>query len=374
MKSVLEFARKQSPRTTTLVAALVAASMMLGCTRANLFQASSLPPELWAPRYTSLQNVDLSRLARTISNSQVLYIGDEVEVTMATGLEDKTPPVWKGRVAEGGTINVPLVGAVQVAGLEVIQAEQTIRSESIRRGTYVSPNVTLTVKQRRTNRVAVVGAVEKPNTYELPASSSDLLSAIVQAGGLSEEADTIIEIRHPPGFVDAPVADNGHGYSTELASIRGNRRMVRTPPRTVQVDLMEAANSEFGDYSLADGATVMVMKRPKRFIHVMGLVNKSDQFEIPQDMPEPRLLDALAMAGGLKMSIADKVHIIRQLPNRAEPVVIEASIRAAKSDTTSNIRLASGDVVSVEETPTTFVLGTLKDFIRFGFSSALPGF
>ncbi|MEO8497161.1 MAG: polysaccharide biosynthesis/export family protein [Planctomycetota bacterium] len=374
MKTVLESSPAPTPRVAILAIVLVAAATMLGCSRANLYKASSLPPELMAPRHASLNDIDLSRLARTIGNSQLLYPGDEVEVTIATGLEDKTPPAWKGRVAEDGSIGVPLIGVVQVAGMEVAQAEQLIRAESIRRGRYVSPNVTLALTQRRTNRVAVVGAVEKPNTYELAATSSDLLSAIVQAGGLTKEAGTIIEIRQPPGFAEIPVAEQANGYSTELASMGGNRRMVRTPPRTVRIDLMQAAQTEFGDYSLADGATVMVMKRPKRFIHVMGLVNKSDQFEISEDIPEPRLLDVLAMAGGQKISIADKVHIIRQLPDRAEPVVIEASIRAAKKDSTSNIRLASGDVVSVEETPATFVVGTVKDFVRFGFSSALPLF
>jgi polysaccharide export outer membrane protein len=353
---------------------LAIASVTLGCTRANLYHASSLPPELLASRYATIDNVDLSRLARTTSDSQVLYVGDEIEVTIATGLEQNTPPAWKGRVAEDGTIIVPLVGAVQVAGLELIQAEQLIHAESIRRGKFVSPNVTLSLTQRRTNKVAVLGAVETPKTYELPASSSDLLTAIVQAGGLSKDAGTIIEIRHPPGIAEVPVALEANGYSTELASTRGYRRMVRTPPRTVQVDLTQAANSDFGDYSLADGATVMVMKRPKRFIHVIGLVNRSDQYEIPEDIPEPRLLDALAMAGGRTLSIADKVHVIRQLPDRAEPVVIQASVSDAKSDANSNVLLAAGDVVSVEETPTTFVLGTIKDFVRFGFSSAIPGF
>ncbi len=371
MKQALDLLHKLSPRVIVLVM-LTVASTTCGCSRVNVHKASSLPPELMAPRYVTLKNIDLSRLARTIGNSQLLYTGDEVEITIATGLEDKTPPAWKGRVAEDGTINVPLIGAVRVAGLEVAQAEQMIGTEAVRRGQYVSPNVTLSLTKRRENRVAVLGAVENPNTYELPSTSSDLLTAIIQAGGLTENAGNIIEIRHPPGLIE--VADNGNGYSTDLASLSGNRRMVRTPPRTVQVDLVQASGSDFGDYSLSDGATVMVMPRPKRFIHVMGLVNRADQYEIPEDLLEPRLLDALAMAGGQELSIADKVHIIRQLPDRATPVLIEASVRAAKRDTTSNILLASGDVVSVEETPTTFVVGIMKDFLRFGFTSAIPGF
>lgn len=374
MKSVLESFPIVLARAATIASMLAAASMMVGCMRANVYQASNLPPELMAARHTTLRNVDLSRLARTVGNSQVLYVGDEFEVTIATGVEDKTPPAWEGRVAEDGTVNVPLVGMVQVAGLEITQAEQLIRSESIRRGKFIAPTVKLTLTQRRTNKVAVLGAVKNPQTHELPASSSDLLTAIVQAGGLTENAGTIVEIRHPPGFMEADAAYNGNGYSTDLASLHGNRRMVRTPPRTVRVDLEAAANSDFGDYSLGDGATIMVMERPNRYIHVMGLVNRSDQYKIPEDLLEPRLLDALAMAGGRKISIADKVHVIRHLPDTPEPVVIEASVRAAKEDANSNIRLASGDVVSVEETPTTFIVGTIRDFVRFGFSSAIPGF
>jgi hypothetical protein len=66
--------------------------------------------------------------------------------------------------------------------------------------------------------------------------------------------------------------------------------------------------------------------------------------------------------------------VIRQIPNRAEPVVIEASIREAKQDGPANIRLAAGDVVSVEETAVTFLVGTVREFVRFGFTSAIPGF
>jgi polysaccharide biosynthesis/export protein len=56
-----------------------------------------------------------------------------------------------------------------------------------------------------------------------------------------------------------------------------------------------------------------------------------------------------------------------------EPVVIECSIRAAKRGGNANLVLAPGDVVSVEETPLTFTVGTIQNFVRFGFSSAIPG-
>ena len=80
------------------------------------------------------------------------------------------------------------------------------------------------------------------------------------------------------------------------------------------------------------------------------------------------------MAGGLRLEIADKVHIMRTPPNSTESIIIQVSIRDAKRDGASNVRLAAGDIVSVEETPVTFVVGTIRDFVRFGFTSGIPGF
>jgi polysaccharide export outer membrane protein len=87
---------------------------------------------------------------------------------------------------------------------------------------------------------------------------------------------------------------------------------------------------------------------------------------------EVHLLDAIAMAGGRTMEFADKVYVMRQLPGESEPIMIQASIRQAKSDGEANIALAAGDVVSVEETPLTFTMETIGRVIRFGFSSAVP--
>lgn len=341
-----------------------------GCRQGQLYKAGSLPREFMAPRTASLQNVDLSCLARATGNNAVIYPGDVVEITIATGVEQEKPLGTKVRVGENGNVTVPLVGTVQIAGLEFNQAEQLIRTESIRRGQFVDPNVTVILDSRKSNRVTVVGAVEKPGTYELPSSSTDVLGAIVHAGGLSKDAGTIIELRHPAMADPAATAQRGPDGNVVLTAYNGAQPQV-APPKTEQIDLEKAHGGE--NLVVEDGATVMVMKRPKRFIHVIGLVKKADQFEMPDDQ-ELRLLDAVALAGGRTIEIADKVHIVRQLPDRVEPVVIEASFREAKQDGTANIRLAAGDVVSVEETPLTFVVGTVRDFVRFGFSAAIPGF
>ena len=105
----------------------------------------------------------------------------------------------------------------------------------------------------------------------------------------------------------------------------------------------------------------------------MGLVVKPQQLELPPNQ-DVRLLDAIAMAGGTKLSLADKVLVIRQSPVGMEPAVIKVSINQAKTDGVSNLLLAHGDVVSVEETPTTFLLGTMNRFIRLGLTSSISLF
>ena len=357
------------PRLAPLVFVALLALSSSGCQQ-RLFYAHSLPPQFAAPRITNVQRLDLSRLARDSVKADVIYSGDVLDYMVVTGLEDKLPQVVPLRVAADGTINVPLIGPLPVAGLELTEAERIIHDESIRHGIYRDPQISLIVRNRRSFGVTIVGAVEKPGFQEIAAPNSNLLAAIVAAGGLTKDASPIIEIRHPPqpviaaNFNEPPPQDR---TGAEFAGWR-RRATAMAPPRTQRINLEEAAATGNGDFQLADGSVVMVMKQPERSVHVMGLVRKPDQLKFPTDQ-DLNLLDAISSAGGRTTELADKVHIIRQSPQGGPPIVIEASIREAKSDGASNLRLAAGDVVSVEETPLTFMFVTLQQMIRFGFSA-----
>lgn len=329
-----------------------------GC-RSGVYDAGKLPPELSVPPVDSTRKVDLTRLAQSAVQSDLIYPGDVIEVTVATGLEEKSPISWPLRVSEQGDVDIPLIGVVRVAGLLLPDAEQAIRTESIARRVYRDPHVSVLLTSRKTIRVTVVGAVNNPGVKELPAANADLLSALLAAGNLTEKASTIVEIRKVPDF------------STQLAGY-GGRRTTLAQDSNVRVDLIAASQGAAPDYRIEDGSVIMVREREPKTIQVIGLVNKPDQFEIEPDQ-EVRLLDAIALANGRTLQIADKVNVIRQLDTMKEPVVIQASVREAKRGSSANIRLAPGDIVSVEETPLTFTVGTIQSFVRFGFSSAVPG-
>jgi polysaccharide biosynthesis/export protein len=352
---VRKFVQK-SPSPVALVLGLLLAAA--GC-QSSVYRPGNLPPELLIGKVEGLHKVDLSRLAQASASNERIQVGDVLEVTVATGLEDRSPPSWPLRVAESGEVNIPLIGPIRVAGMMLTDAEQLIRHESISRRIYRDPNVAVLLKQRKSVRVTVVGAVSKPGTYELPASQSDLLTALIAAGGLNEKASTIVEVRNVP---DPAVL---------MASYNGQRTTVAEND-SVRVDLIAASEGLTPEYQIQDGSIIMVREQEPTTIQVIGLVRRPDQFEVPPDK-QVRLLDAIALAGGLTLELADKVSVIRQLDTMDEPAVIQCSIREAKRGGKANLTLAPGDVISVEETPLTFTVGTIQSFVRFGFSSAIPG-
>lgn len=346
--------------------------MMAGCQQVG-YRPESLPAHFAARPTIDVNSLDLSRLATTDFDNSKIFPGDTLNVTVVTGTETRQPVPWEIAVSDDGSVEVPLIGPVRVAGLDVRDAQSIIRTASIQRGIFRRPSVSMTLAKRRTNRVSVMGAVNEPGTYELPRAGSDLLNAIVSAGGFTSDADRIVEARIPTQIIqNTPSQSPYTGPAAEVAQTSYGTPLVQTqtiPAKTVQVDLVSATtNGQPQGYGLPDGSIVMVKKMPARHIHVIGLVNRSNRFELPPGQ-NVRFLDAIAMAQGTKLTLADRSFIIRKVEGGQEPIVIDCSIRDAKEDPTKNLLLTDGDVVSVEETPFTFLLGTAKDLVRVGLSS-----
>jgi polysaccharide export outer membrane protein len=92
----------------------------------------------------------------------------------------------KVRVAEDGTVTIPLVGPVPAQGqtCEQLQSDLTKRLAEYTR----NPNVTVRVAVPASQLFYILGEVRKPGSY--PLRSDEVLSqALAQAGGLTEFAD-----------------------------------------------------------------------------------------------------------------------------------------------------------------------------------------
>jgi polysaccharide export outer membrane protein len=184
------------------------------------------------------------------------------------------------------------------------------------------------------------------------------------AGGLTEEAGTVVEIVRQAAPVQPMLgsARPGAGEAGEFQLASYQFGGSPAPPQTVRVDMATVAPA-LGDFRLGDRDMVMVLPREKEMIFVTGLVEKPGQFQLPRDQ-EVRLLDAIAMSGGMSSVAADKVLVIRRAPGMPEPAPIQASVRVAKRDGRENLVLAAGDVVSVEQTPATTVVDALLQLFR----------
>lgn len=360
--------RRRRGAVSGLVMTLAFALAMPGCAQ-RVYRADRLPVELVAKMPVPIDAINLSGLADPTVQADVVFPGDVLEITMVTDYSKLTTSATPARVAQDGTVEVPLVGRVQVAGMELEQAEQTIAAESQARGIFRNPSITVTMKQPRMNKITVVGAVAEPGVQHVPRMSSTLLAALVSAGGLSKEAGPEVEIRRSKPAGARPYGPSGAGE----ASLTGHLQPLGGPAgATFRVNLATAARDQTAPHLLEDGDVVHVIKRDIPPVSVIGLVQKPGEFEYPANRPL-YFLDALALAGGISSPVADKVLVIRRSAGQKAPANIEVSIQAAKRGR-ENLELQPGDTVSVERTPATVVVDTLQTFFRVGFSSALPGF
>lgn len=95
------------------------------------------------------------------------------------------------QVAIDGTLNLPLVGKVNVNGLTVEQAAQRLSDQY---GQYLRrPIITVSVSDRRPLQIAIAGEVGRPGSYTITQNATQLSSRLSQlietAGGITQAAD-----------------------------------------------------------------------------------------------------------------------------------------------------------------------------------------
>jgi protein involved in polysaccharide export with SLBB domain len=123
------------------------------------------------------------------------------------------------RVSQDGTINFPLIGAVQVSGRTVAQAASTIR-ERLLKGYLRNPQVRVNVIQYASRRITVLGQVQRPGSYVLPNEErADLLQAIAMAGGFTRLADEgKVLVRRNVNGVETILKVNAHAETKNSSS------------------------------------------------------------------------------------------------------------------------------------------------------------
>jgi protein involved in polysaccharide export with SLBB domain len=107
------------------------------------------------------------------------------------------------RVSENGSITLPIIGEIPVAGRTLAEIESAVVEAYHPRYARTRPTVVARVTEYRTTKVAITGAVAEPGVYELRNDEMSLVSLLVKAGGIADERAALIHIVS----ADTPVRD-----------------------------------------------------------------------------------------------------------------------------------------------------------------------
>ena len=109
-------------------------------------------------------------------------------------------------VADDGTINVPLIGTLSVAGKTTSDVEKMVTKRIIELGDMEEPTVNVSLGNFR---VSVMGEVKSPGMIEVEGQRLTLLEALSKAGDLPPTArrDSILVVRENGGVRSAYYVD-----------------------------------------------------------------------------------------------------------------------------------------------------------------------
>jgi len=116
--------------------------------------------------------------------STTIGAGDAFVLTIVG--EDKLPKEY--RVAPDGSVDLPYIHRVHVAGLEPQQVVDLVRKKLMDADILRDPSVAIDVKEYNSKRVVVLGQVQKPGSFPLTPGFT-LIQAISQAGGFNTIAN-----------------------------------------------------------------------------------------------------------------------------------------------------------------------------------------
>ena len=224
------------------------------------------------------------------------------------------------RVADDGSITLPLLGRIVAAGLTKGELEALIARRLEER--YVrNPQVTIFVKEYQSKKVAVSGAVKKPDTYEMLGEKT-LLEMISLAGGLDKDLGKEI-------IIFRPQQDGTHRIAIDLD------KLVYEADPSLNVAVMP-------------GDIVYVPSVEKVRIFVTGAVKVPNLYEVPRSEPVT-VLKAVTLAGGTTdRASLSKVQILRTGPE-GKRITIVVNLKKVKNGKAEDPVLQKDDLVLVPE-------------------------
>jgi len=217
-------------------------------------------------RFAHIVGVLIALITTTLAfaGSDYLLGGDD---TVNITVYDQPDLTTQARIShEDGTITFPLLGEVSIGGLSAEQASRKI-ADLLERGGYIKkPQVALTVKEFKSQKIPVMGQVNNPGEYLL-SGESKVVDLISQAGGLKSDAADVITVVRKEG-------DKSVKHNIDLL-------------RFYAGDMTQNIKVSAGDF-------ILVPKMDAFYIH--GEVKRPGMYRLERGMT---VMQALSVGGGL---------------------------------------------------------------------------
>jgi polysaccharide biosynthesis/export protein len=287
--------------------------------------------------------------------------GDELTVSVPEIDELQNQQV---RIAQDGSISLPLIGIVDVGGLDENQARNLISQRLAR---YMKkPRLELFVEKYRSRGVAVEGAVQKPGVYDLASFADSLADIIAMAGGLAPDAAQRAVLL-PIGFTEysTPVVSSDRTQITPVEGF-GNEQQASQEDevglaRRVSIIVPFGRAGDAGCLNMPARPGDIILVPTAGTVTVVGWVQNPGSFAISPGMT---VLGAVTAAGGAVYSW--HAEVLRTDEN-GERVVKQFSLSDLESGAQRDIPVEAGDVVLVEKSVIGAVPYALWElFDRFG--------
>lgn len=218
-------------------------------------------------------------------------------------------------VPTDGKINLPAVGQVNVTGLTIDQVTEKVTSGLKER--LLQPEVTVSLKSPRMQRVYVLGAVSKPGLYDSKPGWR-ITEAVAAAGGVSDGVE--------PSECKAKLLSNdGTVQTVEVSSAIGG--------------------SASANFEVKNGDVLTIETEETIPVYIVGKVKTPGLYRIK--VGNPSLMGALTMAGGPLDNAATSQVSITHITGAHETVDLTSAMAGSAEN---NLSLKSGDLVTVPET------------------------
>jgi polysaccharide biosynthesis/export protein len=273
-----------------------------------------------------------------------IYLGREDLLTVRLyGSTDYTPTV---RVGIDGTIQLPLVGSLQVEGLTLHQAQDLIAHKLIAAGMYRDPQVSIQITESPNQIATVIGEVHGIVPIMGERHLYDVLAA-ASGGGLPNMTTTVVV--------------GGTGLPTTASHIITINRYGQKDPITVDLGT-DPAKSVAANIPIFPRDTIIVPR--VGVVYVLGAFKIQGAIPLQQNSPMT-LMKVAALAGGPGFEGQESdLRIIRSIG--VDRQVVRVDIRKVIQGKAPDPVLQPEDIVFLPTNP-------MKAAIKSGGLSTLLG-